>query len=32
LIVIDMVNKKTSVKGLTKKIVQEAYPNMIPSE
>ena len=31
-IVIDMVNKKTSVKGLTKKIVQEAYPNMLPSE
>lgn len=31
LIVIDMVNKKSPVKGLTKKLVTEAYPNMLPS-
>jgi hypothetical protein len=31
LIVIDMVNKKSPSKGLTKKLVQEAFPNMLPS-
>ena len=31
LIVIDMVNKKSPSKGLTKKLVQEAFPSMLPS-
>jgi hypothetical protein len=29
LIVLDMVNKKSPVKGLTKKIAEEAFPNLI---
>lgn len=29
-ILVSMINKKNPVKGLTKKIVQEAYPNLIP--
>jgi hypothetical protein len=29
LIVIDMINKKSPVKGLTKKIVEEAFPNLL---
>jgi len=28
-ILVDMINKKTSVKGLTAKIVKEAYPDLI---
>lgn len=28
-VVIDMINKKPSAKGLTKKIVQEAFPNTV---
>lgn len=28
-LIADMANKKTPVKGLTKKIVQEAFPNLI---
>jgi len=28
-ILVSMINKKNPVKGLTKKIVQEAYPNLI---
>ena len=30
-ILVSMINKKSPVKGLTKKIVQEAYPNLIPN-
>ena len=29
LIVLDMVNKKSPVKGLTKKIAEEAFPNLL---
>jgi|TARA_R110000803_G_scaffold46198_8_gene97038 hypothetical protein len=29
-ILVSMINKKSPVKGLTKKIAQEAYPNLIP--
>jgi hypothetical protein len=29
-VLVSMINKKSPVKGLTKKIVQEAYPNLIP--
>lgn len=28
-ILVDMINKKTSVKGLTEKLVKEAYPDLI---
>lgn len=28
-ILVSMINKKSPVKGLTKKIIQEAYPNLI---
>lgn len=28
-ILVDMINKKTNAKGLTKKLVQEAFPNLI---
>ena len=31
LIVVDMINKKSPVKSLTKKLVQEASPSMLPS-
>lgn len=30
-ILVSMINKKAPVKGLTKKIVQEVYPNLIPN-
>lgn len=30
-ILVSMINKKSPVKGLTKKIAQEAYPNLIPN-
>ena len=29
-VLVSMINKKSPVKGLTKKIVQEAYPDLIP--
>lgn len=29
-ILVSMINKKTPVKGLTKKLVEEAYPDLIP--
>ena len=31
LIVLNMVQKKAPVKGLTKKIVEEAFPNLLTS-
>lgn len=30
-ILVSMINKKPPVKGLTKKLVQEAYPDLIPN-
>jgi len=30
-VLVSMINKKSPVKGLTKKIVQEAYPKLIPN-
>ena len=29
-IIVSMINKKAPVKGLTKKLIQEAYPDLIP--
>lgn len=29
-LLVEMINKKTSVKGLTEKLVKEAYPDLIP--
>lgn len=28
-VLVDMINKKSSAKGLTKKLVQEAFPNLV---
>ena len=30
-VLIDMVAKKTSAKGLTEKVVREAVPNLLPA-